>query len=132
VTGDEREQCLRMIRVLSARWDDDHAAMWVRYLERYPYAVAAAAIDAMAESEEIASVAAFTRFARGGPAEVLVDGERMFLPGSGWVGPPPRRRALEAAGRDDAGAQVVHLEEARRRLEEARSRKLDDHEEHDP
>lgn len=123
MTPDEHRALLARLRgTWPGEWDEERCAVWVETMDPYPFAVAVAAIRAMAEECEFASVAAFTRHARRRPGAVVVDDERgMFLPGSGWLR-PAGRRALPPVEPDDGpgDAQIIGLEEARRRLEEAR------------
>jgi hypothetical protein len=87
VTLDEAKLCMRRLRgTYGGDWPEDRVAVWVEYLLPHQYDSACGAIKTMSLQEEYPTIAGLNRHLN--PQRqpgVIVDGDRRFLPGTGWI-----------------------------------------------
>lgn len=109
----EIENCLLTLRnYYPGDWPAERQALWADAFHEADYRTAMAAIRELGQTERWPTVAALVAILeprRGGG--VIHDGDRMFMPGTGWISPASDDRSLTE--RSDHQASVTHIEAAR-------------------
>lgn len=109
MTEAELKVLFRLLRgYWPGEWDETRYAVWGEAFTGLTFDTAVAAMKELGRTEDFPTVARFLRIAGGvRPAGVISEGDRRFLPGTGWITEPAEL---------ETGGAVVHIDEARRAL----------------